>query len=252
MNHKSSFNLCKLNGNGISNKFLLMRLKMNEKKEEIKTIKKVFSCLFQVILEVIEDFENNSSNLDSNSNFNYMNTLNLSFDTFNPEEEEKEVVENEKAKRGENESKNFSSSPNISMLNENLNPFCINSYIKKEKKKENIIKSIENEVFNFILNTKLEISTVIIAFIYIDRIIKKQMELLDIDSLYYLLITSLILAQKYNEDVFFSDKMYCNASGITKIKFLTLIHYYVKKIDYRLYVCQVTYNEYSQKLPKFL
>ena len=99
---------------------------------------------------------------------------------------------------------NIESNPNI---NYNLN---------KKDIFLNIIPNITleqylNRIFKY---TKMEISSLIISIIYIDRFIEANKYVLSYYNIYRLLLTASLLSIKFNEDIQFNMKLYAEIAGI--------------------------------------
>ena len=139
---------------------------------------------------------------------------------------------------------NIESNPNI---NYNLN---------KKDIFLNIIPNITleqylNRIFKY---TKMEISSLIISIIYIDRFIEANKYVLSYYNIYRLLLTASLLSIKFNEDIQFNMKLYAEIAGIPvellnklEIVMFILIKFklYVKEEDYITY-----YNYFSNYTKK--
>ena len=124
-------------------------------------------------------------------------------------------------------------------LDESLfNPFYHQKYGSKEK----ILTQIKEKVLKFVLKLQFEESTLVLSFINIDRLLKVDERLLELNSLYHILTTSLILAQLYNEDNFYSSSTYCKYSETTLLKYNTNTKFFMMKVNYFFYVSESTYK----------
>lgn len=128
----------------------------------------------------------------------------------------------------------------------------IPNFIEKLKKKKNkdiffnVIPniSLEQYINRLILYTKMEISTLIISIIYIDRFCYKNNYDLSYYNIYRLLLTSCLLSIKFNEDIKFDMKIYSDIAGVPIILLKQLEEIMFFCIDYRLYVNEEDYKSY--------
>ena len=127
-----------------------------------------------------------------------------------------------------------------------MNPFYKNMVGKEEKD----LKKIAERVISFILLLEIEESTVIMAFIYIDSLIKEDNHLLNLNSIENILYCSLIIAYKFNEDEIFTDEIMLKVASLTKIKFSNMTNFFLKKIDYKLFVEENDYSHYKNNTNK--
>ena len=107
-----------------------------------------------------------------------------------------------------------------------------------------------NRIFKY---TKMEISSLIISIMYIDRFIQANNYILTYYNIYRLLLTSCLLSIKFNEDIQFNMKRYADIAGIPvellnklEIVMFILIQYnlYVRDEDY------ITYFNYFSNYTK--
>jgi len=95
--------------------------------------------------------------------------------------------------------------------------------------------------------------TYILALIYIDRIIQKRSDFF-ITSLnvHRLLITSVLVASKYFDDVFYNNAHYSRVGGITGREMNALELEFLRLIDFNLNVSLEVFHCYSTELSKHL
>jgi hypothetical protein len=72
--------------------------------------------------------------------------------------------------------------------------------------------------------TEIENNTLIVAYLYIMKLIEKEKFILGVNNVYRLLLGSSVLAKKFLEDIGFNNSYYCNIGGITNNE-LNLIEY---------------------------
>jgi len=58
----------------------------------------------------------------------------------------------------------------------------------------------------------------------------------------------MILAQKYNEDLFLNNIVYSQATGLSMKKIFLLESFLIKKINYKLHVYNYEYAEYHKTI----
>ena len=131
----------------------------------------------------------------------------------------------------------------------------INYKLNKKDIFLNIIPNITleqylNRIFKY---TKMEISSLIISIIYIDRFVAANKYVLSYYNIYRLLLTACLLSIKFNEDIQFNMKSYAEIAGIPvellnqlEIVMFILIRFklYVKEEDY------ITYFNYFSNYTK--
>ena len=98
-----------------------------------------------------------------------------------------------------------------------------------------------NRIFKY---TKMEISSLIISIMYIDRFIQANNYVLTYYNIYRLLLTSCLLSIKFNEDFQFNMKRYAEIAGIPVelLNKLEIVMFYL--IKYNLYVRDEDYITY--------
>ena len=133
--------------------------------------------------------------------------------------------------------------------------------LENKKSPDYFKKIIENKDLHFTLMTpptislldyirrilyfvKLDISTVIIAMIYIDRICKEKVFLNEF-NIHRILIISIYIAYTYNEDVIFDNNYLSLVSGMNKNEILALEEDFLDLIDFNLFVNDEEYEQYK-------
>jgi len=115
------------------------------------------------------------------------------------------------------------------------------SFFSKIPASVTIIKYIER----IIKYSHIEESTFIISLIYIDRICEYNNIILTEGNIHRILISSIIMAIKINEDDYYSNNYYSKVGGIA-VKELNAIEYdFVRLIRYNLFVNQEIYEKYK-------
>ena len=91
----------------------------------------------------------------------------------------------------------------------------------------------------------MENNTLILILIYIDKICRNNNFRLNYFNIHKLIITSMLVSIKYNEDEYFSNNFYAKVGGIS-VKDLDFLEYvFLTLIDFQLFVDEDLYNKYS-------
>ena len=162
------------------------------------------------------------------------------------------ILNNESQKR---KAKLFQIS-NIQIISELLLNICEENKQKIEKavnKKIKIPKQItKNSLRNFIIRlakyVKIHDSTMIITLIYIDRMCNSNNITITYNNVFQLVLTSLLIAIKYNEDKNFSFKYYATLGGVTASELKILEKKFLYLINYNLYVDQRSFEKYNEDI----
>lgn len=85
----------------------------------------------------------------------------------------------------------------------------------------------------------------VLGLVYIDRIVKRHPEFTVSNcNVHRLLVTSVMLAAKFFDDVYYSNDYYARVGGIKVQEMNALEVLFLKLIDYRLYVKPQEYEQY--------
>ena len=88
--------------------------------------------------------------------------------------------------------------------------------------------SLEKYLIRIIKYTEVENNILIVAYLYIIKLIKKENFILSINNIYRLLLGSVALAKKVLEDLKYNNSYYCEIGGISLQEF--------NKIEFSLFV----------------
>lgn len=92
-------------------------------------------------------------------------------------------------------------------------------------------------------------SCFIVAFVYIDRIIQKNpMITISPLSIHRLMLASLLLAIKFNDDTYYNNAFYAKMGGISLEELNYLEIGILSHIRFDLYINQEVYNSYEKEL----
>ena len=93
--------------------------------------------------------------------------------------------------------------------------------------------------------TKMNSSTIILILIYIDRLCNISKFKLTYYNIHKLILSSMVVAIKYNEDEFYPMKIYAKLGGISKAEMCFLEYYFVTLIKFNLYVTKELFDKYN-------
>ena len=96
--------------------------------------------------------------------------------------------------------------------------------------------------------SKMNISTVILLLIYIDRITNINKFKLTYYIIHKLILSSMVVAIKYNEDDYFSIKYYAKLGGISNAEMINLEFYFVTLLNFNLFVKVELFNKYNDNI----
>ena len=91
---------------------------------------------------------------------------------------------------------------------------------------------------------KMNASTIILMVIYIDRLCNINKIKLSYQIIHKLMLSSLIIALKYNEDEIYSFKVYARFGGVTKAELEFLEICFITSINFNLFVKEDLFNRY--------
>ena len=93
--------------------------------------------------------------------------------------------------------------------------------------------------------SKISDSTVILILIYIDRICNINKFKLTYYNIHKLIISSMIIAVKFNEDEYYPLKFYAKLGGISKTEMAFLEYYFASLINFNLFVKKELFDKYN-------
>lgn len=104
--------------------------------------------------------------------------------------------------------------------------------------------SIFDYLKRIIKYTKIENSTLVLSMIYIIRICKKQIFVNEF-NIHRIMLISIYLAYKYNEDCVFKNKYLALVSGVSLQEMTLLENEFLQIINYELFVDDKTFLQYQ-------
>ena len=151
--------------------------------------------------------------------------------------------------------------PSINIINENKELTIISDLLtgicleNKQKKNSNILNffltkkipsiSIYDFLERLVKYSKIEKSTLILILIYIDKFCDMNNVNLTFYNIHKLILSSLVIAAKYNEDKYLSNEFYAKIGGITKKEIDILEYQFLTLINFSLYINDEIYHKYD-------
>ena len=111
--------------------------------------------------------------------------------------------------------------------------------------------SLDDYIRRLVKMTKMEISSLIISIMYIDRFCDKYKYVLNMYNIYKIVLATCLISIKYNEDNFIGTKQYSEIVGVT-IRDLNILEYQMfVLLDYNLFIDNWYYKEYYDYFLKY-
>ena len=99
--------------------------------------------------------------------------------------------------------------------------------------------------------TKMEISSLIISIMYIDRFCDRYGYVLNLYNIYKLILVTCLISIKYNEDIFIGTKQYSEIAGVS-VRDLNILEYQMfVLLDYNLFIENEYYQQYYDYFLKY-
>ena len=108
--------------------------------------------------------------------------------------------------------------------------------------------SISDYLYRIMKYTKVEESTLIIALIYIDRFCKNKKVILTEYNVHRLLLASVVVAIKFNEDKYYKNLFYSKIGGIEVEEMNQLEIDFLIFLNFNLFVEHEVYGKYFRNL----
>ena len=112
--------------------------------------------------------------------------------------------------------------------------------------------SIEDYINRIFKSTKMNISTLIISIIYIDRFCENNGYVLSLNNIHRIFLAACLLSIKFNEDINISAQYYANVAGVQVNDLNNLECYLYVKLKFSLFVEYDFYNKYFEYFCKNL
>lgn len=143
----------------------------------------------------------------------------------------------------------------LSLIEENKNLYNYEEEISKQKKSiffSSEIPSISIKAYLYRIHkyTEVEYNTLILALIYIDKICEKASIILSEFNIHQILFTSIIIAIKYNEDLYYYNKYYAKIVGVTPKELQKMEGEFLRLIKFELYINKKIFDKYKNYINK--
>ena len=99
--------------------------------------------------------------------------------------------------------------------------------------------------------TKIEKSTLIIILIYADRMCTTSGIILNPHNIHRIILGCLLLAIKYNEDLYFTNEQYAKVGGVSVQELNDLELYSIQLLNYNLFISEDIYEKYIQYITNY-
>lgn len=150
------------------------------------------------------------------------------------------------------------SSPFLSMLNHSLSKNKARRHYNQILKRQSkmiftslAIPSISiDDYFNRIISmASIEDSVIISAFIYLDRLCRLNIALVD-NNIHKLMLTAIVIAIKAHYDRHYSNAIYAKIGGITLKEMNMMEHEFLNLLRFDTYINEDLYTKYETYLKK--
>ena len=148
----------------------------------------------------------------------------------------------------------------IEIISDLLNNICEENKVKSENINKNIKPfmtesipslSIKDYLIRLSQFSKMNESTIILILIYIDRIGKINKFILTYKNIYKLILASMVIAIKYNEDNFYSSEVYAKLGGLSVHELNYLEFQFLILIKFSLFIEKDLFDKYYYNLLSF-
>ena len=127
-----------------------------------------------------------------------------------------------------------------------------NIFVQKDNFFTNFLPciSIEDYLKRLFYYTKINISTLILAIVYIDNFCELNGYILTLNNIYRMIMTSCLLSIKFNEDIIFGNSFYAKVGNFS-VELLNALEYeFYVKMNFQLLVNHDYYKKYYNYLSK--
>jgi hypothetical protein len=99
--------------------------------------------------------------------------------------------------------------------------------------------------------SKIEKSTLIIILIYADRMCTTSGIILNPFNIHRIILGCLLLAIKYNEDIYFTNEQYAKIGGVSLQELNCLEDFSIQLLNYNLYITEDIYQKYLKYISNY-
>ena len=145
----------------------------------------------------------------------------------------------------------------IKILSTILTDICKENDLNQIKNNKDIYPFITDSLQSISINdylerlvkyTQAESSTLIAMLIFIDRLCEYNNFIVNSFNVFKIIFSSLIMAIKYNEDLYYDNNYYAKVGGLTLKEFNYLEIYYLRLIDFKLYISDDVFETYFRNI----
>ena len=111
--------------------------------------------------------------------------------------------------------------------------------------------SLEKYVQHLVKYTQMNISTLILAVMYIDEFCEKYKYFLTLNNIYRLILISVFISLKYNEDIFINANAYASIAGVSVEDLKNLEFQMCVALDFSFFIKCDNYQQYFQYFSKY-
>ena len=111
--------------------------------------------------------------------------------------------------------------------------------------------SLEKYIKHLVECSQMNISTLILSVIYIDVFCEKFKYVLTLNNIYRLILISVFISLKYNEDILINTKAYAAMAGVSPEDLKSLEYHMCVALDFSFFVKSDIYQQYFAYFSKF-
>ena len=111
--------------------------------------------------------------------------------------------------------------------------------------------SFGDYILHLMKNTHINISTLILAVIYIDKFCEKFKYVLTLHNIHRIILISIFISMKYNEDMFVNANIYSQIAGVSTEDLLNLEYNMCLALEFGFYVKEELYQQYFVYFSKY-
>jgi hypothetical protein len=97
----------------------------------------------------------------------------------------------------------------------------------------------------------MEESTLTISLVYIDRLCENTKIQMSMGNIHRLLLTSVLISIKYNEDDYYSNTHYAKIGGITMQEINLLEEEFITGLDWNVFIDRELFDKYDSYLKHY-
>ena len=97
----------------------------------------------------------------------------------------------------------------------------------------------------------IEQSTLIIILIYADRMCTTSGIILNPHNIHRIILGCLLLAVKYNQDIYFTNRQYAKIGGVTLEELNRLEYFSFEYLNYNLFISEDIFKKYSKYITNY-